>query len=493
MRKLFIFRPIVFVGCSLVLGIIFSAAFSKYDIAYALIPIAAIAIATIVAFIVNGKKKCLAFGVFAMISFAVGALRTGLIVNDNFIRLAPEEAVTFSGRVETVFSCDNGAERVILKNVKCSDLSVEGANVLCGITGKAEVGEEYTVTATLEKISFDTVDNFYFPQVVSFKARKTVSCVKTGSVGDFFSATRIRLKTELANRLDGETSAFITALIIGDSNGIDPELYSGLRSAGVAHIFAVSGLHIGFFAIIVTAVLSLIGIRRLKKDIVVLVLTFLYSGVCGFSVSSIRAVVMCFILGAAYSLGLKKDMLNAIFLSMIVVLTAFPASLFSYGFLLSYSAIVSIALFNATFKDVFSFMPDKLRNAFSVALAAFIGTAPILAIMLREVSLITVLTNIVVLPIAVFLYYYTFAALLVTLVVPYFGFVFTISDLVVKMISGVTSAIDFDNFILRGELTYFNTAFYYTTLVFSSEKINLNRKIKRIVSVMPAASLILFV
>ncbi len=97
------------------------------------------------------------------------------------------------------------------------------------------------------------------------------------------------------------------------------------NAGGVAHIFAVSGLHIG----ILYAALSF-AFKKLKKYRVLpaLAAVILYAAFCGFSVSSVRAVIMCAVLGIYNALGRKYDFLGAIaFASSAVLFIWLPSFL----------------------------------------------------------------------------------------------------------------------------------------------------------------------
>lgn len=167
------------------------------------------------------------------------------------------------------------------------------------------------------------------------------------------------------------------ALLTGGSGSIDEGLSSVVRKGGIAHIFAVSGLHIGILYAAVQLASKKLGRWRFVPAAV---LALLYSGVCGFSVSSLRAVIVCGALGATRAFGKKEDFFNALGLAAIAVLLLFPEEWYAAGMRLSFGACIGLFLFGGSLRRMFTRLrfPGFLSTYLSSSLAVWLFTAPIL-------------------------------------------------------------------------------------------------------------------
>lgn len=93
---------------------------------------------------------------------------------------------------------------------------------------------------------------------------------------------------------------------------MDGDVLENFRNGGVAHIFAVSGLHIGFLAGVVFFLLRSCRVRGVPKVLISAAVLVFYAGICGFSPSSLRAAVMASVLAAAKETGMKYDGLSSL-------------------------------------------------------------------------------------------------------------------------------------------------------------------------------------
>ncbi len=139
---------------------------------------------------------------------------------------------------------------------------------------------------------------------------------------------------------------------------LEDDFLNNVRYGGIAHIFAVSGLHIGVLFGGLVALFQKFGRKKVPKIVkfvcVVAVLVF-YCGICGFTASSKRALICCSV-GYFFTLtGMKPDFLETVGCSGIVILVLSPVELFSVGFALSFSASLGIAFLGST---VFNVLDD---------------------------------------------------------------------------------------------------------------------------------------
>ena len=142
----------------------------------------------------------------------------------------------------------------------------------------------------------------------------------------------------------GERADLAVAMLFGESSILAEDDYAAFQRAGVAHIMAVSGLHVGILSMALLWLLTRLRVRKTWQIPVVAAFLLLYCGVTGFAVSSMRAAVMVLLWVIASAFGRKPNPITVISSAMLIVLIINPLQLFSAGFVLSFSAIGGIAL-----------------------------------------------------------------------------------------------------------------------------------------------------
>lgn len=174
----------------------------------------------------------------------------------------------------------------------------------------------------------------------------------------------------LESKLSPDAQQFMIATTLGDKSILDDEISDRFRQLGLAHILALSGLHVGIIGTIIYLLLFPLDFIRNGKRIrlcVCLLLLITYAYVTGCSPSVIRAVVMSMFVSVAYMTHRKNSIGNALIASALLILSVSPVSLFDVGFQLSYAAVCSILLFT----DILNPVPIKnfrFRSAVNVIL-----------------------------------------------------------------------------------------------------------------------------
>lgn len=246
------------------------------------------------------------------------------------------------------------------------------------------------------------------------------------SLGAFLRQT---ITETVRGNMDETPAAVTLALLLGDTSGIETGLLENVRKGGIAHVFAVSGLHVGALFAFCLALVEKTKLQILPKWARFVLLTatlLLYGSVCGFSASVIRAVVTCLTFYAHRLVGWKADRLETLGLAAIAVLACFPCLLFATGFQLSFLACLGIVLLSRRISDgIFALcnvfarkekslkdplkadvspptLWEKTKIAFvgtaSVTLSAGLATAPALLHSFGYVSVAGVLLNLLFVP-----------------------------------------------------------------------------------------------
>lgn len=133
------------------------------------------------------------------------------------------------------------------------------------------------------------------------------------------------------------------AMLLGDKSCMSAEQYSAYQSVGIAHLFAISGMHIG---ILVSAVVLLLTVMRVNKKYhiyIVMPPLLVYGYLCGFSPSVTRAIIMSLVVMLARVMHSGTDLFSSISVAMTLILLVRPLYLFDVSFLLSFGAVYGIA------------------------------------------------------------------------------------------------------------------------------------------------------
>jgi len=202
------------------------------------------------------------------------------------------------------------------------------------------------------------------------------------------------------------TKSIINALLLGQKQQIDSETLNDYKNAGVVHILAISGLHIGIiyaFFNFIFGFLNRIKHGKVIKLVVIILLLWLFALISGMSASITRSVTMFSLIAFGTFLNRKNFMFNAVAASFLILLIYNPLYIFDVGFQLSYAAVLSILLFQP-FYQKFYYSKNKIvvyiTDLFLVSLAAQIGVLPFMMLYFKQVPTLFLLANFVVIPIA---------------------------------------------------------------------------------------------
>jgi len=217
---------------------------------------------------------------------------------------------------------------------------------------------------------------------------------------NLFQKINIAFRATLKEDMGGFEGELATALLLGDSTVIDSSLSTVTRRSGIAHIFAVSGLHIGILYMLVCTAFKPVKPMRRWVFLPATLLCVFYSGICGFSASSLRATIMCGTTGLMKAIYRKRDFIESIALADIICLLIDPVDFFGVGFRLSFGACMGLALFSGSFSRLFLRLrfPRFLANYLSANLSVQLFTFPILFEAFGYFPLWGVLLNFVLIP-----------------------------------------------------------------------------------------------
>ena len=196
------------------------------------------------------------------------------------------------------------------------------------------------------------------------------------------------------------------ALLLGVKDRLDHEVLEAYSSAGLMHLLAVSGLHVGFIFILLTKVFG--PVQKLPGGkwffaLLVIGILWFYAFVTGLSASMLRAVTMFSVMAAAKATGRRTSIYNTLAVSAFVLLLANPFMITSVGFQLSYLAVLGIVYMQPKIYGWFyasNCIVDYFWQLTSVSVAAQIATFPLALYYFHQFPNYFLLSNALILPFA---------------------------------------------------------------------------------------------
>lgn len=211
----------------------------------------------------------------------------------------------------------------------------------------------------------------------------------------------LKKKLELVYQkiLPPKDAGTISAMILGEMALLDEETKELYQESGISHILSISGLNVSLLGITLFTLLRSIGVPYFLSTALSVFILFSYGILTNFSVSTNRAVVMLVILMMAGLIGRTYDILSATSLSAIIILIQSPMQILNAGFLLSFGAILGIAIIYPILKE-FIIIKNIILDAVLLNIGIQIITFPILLYFFFEFPIYSLVVNIVILPLS---------------------------------------------------------------------------------------------
>lgn len=255
---------------------------------------------------------------------------------------------------------------------------------------------------------------------------------------------------------DDELAVF-SALTLGDKSMLEHDLRQGYAAAGLMHILAVSGLHVGLiYAIILLLFKPFIKSKwgKIFRFIISIIVLWSYAMLTGLSPSVTRAATMFSVFVTGDLFGKKYAVYNSMALAAFILLFQNPEIIENVGFQLSFLAVFGIvALYPYIYRWIYIKWkwPDKIWQLIAVSIAAQIITTPLSLYYFNQFPLLFLVSNILMIPLATLLMY-LFVAFLLVAPFPelayYFAKIIDTGTYVMNQFTGWINSIDWA--ILKG-------------------------------------------
>ncbi len=231
------------------------------------------------------------------------------------------------------FKCQLSFEgRVDIDEYTAHSAEVEFSDISNGLTGTS-------------KYSFLS-QSIYLSASVTESHKDKQTTVKLFPEFYFHRVNRF-LSARISKYIQGEENSLIQALLLGNKDMLSEETKCNFRLLGLSHILAVSGMHLSLIIGTLDKLFDRVYEDKRRKHILMMLLTFVYAGITGFSQSVSRAAIMLILYYLMFLVSRKQDSVTSLCTALGVICLIFPNSMFDIGLWLSFLStygIVAVAL-----------------------------------------------------------------------------------------------------------------------------------------------------
>ena len=219
----------------------------------------------------------------------------------------------------------------------------------------------------------------------------------------------------------GDAGGLLLALVSGSREYTDEKLAQAFQNAGLAHILALSGMHLSLF--ISAASFSKFFVGKKAASVLSLILMCAFMWFAGASPSLVRAflcIVIALIMRFLYIELSEKGSFDCLCAAFIVQTALLHADIYSAAFMLSYAAIAGILLISPLVRPFLcSFLPQKLAESASATAGAWLATSPLTAVLFGHIAPVGLISSIIVTPLASVFFIAGCAGVLFCLILPF--------------------------------------------------------------------------
>jgi len=225
----------------------------------------------------------------------------------------------------------------------------------------------------------------------------------------------------------------LSAMLLGDRTGLDPEAKNIFIRTGSLHILAISGLHVGIIIFLIISILRVFGMPTKPAYVATVILILFYALTIGDRASVWRAVLMASLFLLGYVINRRAEIANIYGATLFVLLMINPNYIQDVGFILSFTCVAAIIWVYPVFKRALGIEskgvnPEKiprlkkmfinLMKTFVLSSSIWISAAPLIAYFFGIITPITILANLIVVPVCFVLVFLGITALFLDLLIP---------------------------------------------------------------------------
>ncbi len=496
----FNYRPLCFIFAFLLFGSLF--AFYVFD--YKIITIVVTILVAVLLLVVAILKRKIKYLIVPVVSFFVGVgLYNLAFYNFNKVEVG-EAPTTIQARLYRVEKADDSRMRAYADSVLFDNNKIKTNLVIYiydnkGLYDNIDIGSVLSFTDfKLYKSSLETGDlpnAKYYDENLRYTISvnmNNVNYIKTDKT--LAEIIKNRIKENLSNGLSNENVEYSYSSLFGDKDMLDDSLYNNFKLSGIAHLLAVSGLHVGIIVAILNAILSLFKTKPSIRLILVAVFLFVYAFLCNFSVSVVRASIMTIFALLAPLVFREYDNLSALSFAGIILFFVNPLIVFDVSFLLSFACILGIIMLYKPIEAVLikTKINKSIVDAFSISLATTISLMFIMAYFFNNLNIISLIANVLLIPLFTFAFVIIFVLSLLSLILPFITYLLYPLNYLLNFISlcaNLLGHLPIANFATMS-IPFISIFIYFVLIYIISRLFTAKKRYKLILSLLTVAILV---
>ncbi|MFA5092773.1 MAG: ComEC/Rec2 family competence protein [Candidatus Omnitrophota bacterium] len=242
---------------------------------------------------------------------------------------------------------------------------------------------------------------------------------------------RSKMEEAIYRALPELPASLLAAMVLGQKRNVPWLINDLMIKSGTVHILVVSGFNVSIVAFIINLLFKILRIPRKQRLILAIICLLIYCAVTGASNPVVRATVMGVVFLSAYFFKRDFDIYNSLALSALFILIIAPRQFFDIGFQLSFISVWAIIYLYPKLKAFFHLEDYKnkiwkfIGEGFLVSLSAWLGTLWIIAFNFRIIAPITIIANILIVPLATVITLSGFTLVVFGLIHPYLASLFS--------------------------------------------------------------------
>ncbi|MFI3260521.1 MAG: DNA internalization-related competence protein ComEC/Rec2 [bacterium] len=248
-------------------------------------------------------------------------------------------------------------------------------------------GANVSVTCSLREATNNTIPNTFNYKEYLYQNSVFYLCSASNIEIDSYN---FDLKNVFVNRISKlETSDYVIMFTLGNKSNLSSDIYSIYQSNGIAHLLAISGLHISLFIMVLEKIFA--SFNKNIRSCLIFIFLFIYAFLTLFAVSVLRCIIFELVkfITAKFNLTLSK--VKILFVTASILLLYNPYYIFNIGF--QYSFIITFFLLSLKSKDL-----SKFKSALLLATLSFFASLPITVNMNYEINLSSIMFNLFFVP-----------------------------------------------------------------------------------------------
>ena len=319
-----------------------------------------------------------------------------------------------------------------------------------------KIGDKIEVEGILEKPNNNTFFNLF-----NYK-----NYLKSKNINYIFKAQKIKLiennkiKYKIKNKIIDhinkyKTRDYLKTFTLGDNN-IDEEITKTYQINGVSHLFAVSGMHLSLFALVINKILEKIIKKETIISISIILFFIFFAFLTNYTPSILRALILYILLFINKKLKLNIKTIDLLLIDFIILIIHNPYYIYNVGFLYSFTISASLILSS----NIINNYKNYISKVFITSVISFIVSIPITINNFFEINILTPIINVIFVPLISFI---IFPLSLLTIIIKPLDNIFSISISLLEHLSILIKNIKLT--IILSHISWYVVIIYYISII----------------------------